>query len=133
MEVYKKVEIPLYLLAKRQYNKKHQKLSGGGHVKRTWLANLRGKKRMSQVDLADKVGVTPGHIADLETGRRDPGGKLAFQIAIVLGFPMEHFYLPTYLQNASKKEVRQSFEMGFPSKEKFLEHYPQYVDKTVGG
>ncbi|AAP08825.1 helix-turn-helix transcriptional regulator [Bacillus cereus] len=75
MEVYKKVEMPLYLLAKRQYNKKHQKLSGGGHVKRTWLADLRGKKRMSQVALADKVGVTPGHIADLETGRRDPGGK----------------------------------------------------------
>ena len=22
--------------------------------------------------------------------------------------------------------------MGFPSKEKFLEHYPHYVDKTVG-
>ncbi|MCY8957798.1 helix-turn-helix domain-containing protein [Bacillus cereus] len=102
-------------------------------MKRTWLADLRGKKRMSQAALADKVGVTPGHIADLETGRRDPGGKLALQIAIVLGFPMEHFYLPPYLRNASKKGVRKSFEMGFPSKEKFLEHYPHYVDKISGG
>ena len=73
---------------------------------------------MSQAALADKVSVTPGHIADLETGRRDPGGKLALQIAIVLGFPMEHFYLPAYLQSASK-EVRQSFELGFPPKEEF--------------
>ena len=73
---------------------------------------------MSQVDLAYKVGVTPGHIADLETGRRDPGGKLAFQIAIVLGFPMEHFiYLLTC--KTPVKKVRQSFEMGFPSKENF--------------
>ncbi|MHA2893377.1 helix-turn-helix transcriptional regulator [Bacillus cereus] len=102
-------------------------------MKRTWLADLRGKKRMSQVDLADKVSVTPGHIADLETGRRDPGGKLALQIAIVLGFPMEHFYLPTYLQSASEKEIRQSFELGFPPEEEFLEHYPHYVEKTVGG
>lgn len=102
-------------------------------MKRTWLADLRGKKRMSQAALAEKVGVTPGHIADLETGRRDPGGKLALQIAIVLGFPMEHFYLPPHLQNASKKEVRQSFELGFPPKEKFLEHYPHYVDKISGG
>ena len=61
------------------------------------------EKRMSQAALADKVSVTPGHIADLETGRRDPGGKLALQIAIVLGFPMEHFYLPAYLQSASKR------------------------------
>ncbi|PGQ44804.1 transcriptional regulator, partial [Bacillus cereus] len=38
-----------------------------------------------------------------------------------------------YLQNASKKEVRQSFELGFPPKEKFLEHYPHYVDKISGG
>lgn len=102
-------------------------------MKRTWLADLRGKKSMSQAALADKVSVTPGHIADLETGRRDPGGKLALQIAIVLGFPMEHFYLPTYLQNASKKEIRQSFELGFPPEEEFLEHYPHYVEKTVGG
>ncbi|WP_141554626.1 helix-turn-helix transcriptional regulator [Bacillus wiedmannii] len=102
-------------------------------MKRTWLANLRGKRRMSQAALADEVGVTPGHIADLETGRRDPGGKLALQIAIVLRFPMEHFYLPYYLQNASKKEVRQSFEMGFPSEEKFYEQYPQYKNKVVGG
>lgn len=108
-------------------------MSGGGHMKRTWLADLRGKKRMSQAALADKVSVTPGHIADLETGRRDPGGKLALQIAIVLGFPMEHFYLPAYLQIASKKEVRQSFELGFPPKEEFLEHYPHYLEKTVGG
>lgn len=98
-------------------------------MKRTWLADLRGKKRMSQAALADKVSVTPGHIADLETGRRDPGGKLALQIAIVLGFPMEHFYLPAYLQSASKKEVRQSFELGFPPKEEFLEHYPHYLEK----
>ncbi|QWG39098.1 XRE family transcriptional regulator [Bacillus mycoides] len=107
-------------------------MSGGGHMKRTWLADLRGKKRMSQAALADKVGVTPGHIADLETGRRDPGGKLALQIAIVLGFHMEHFYLPAYLQNASKREIKQSFELGFPPEEQFFEEYPHYKDKTVG-
>jgi putative transcriptional regulator len=102
-------------------------------MKRTWLADLRGKKRMSQANLADKVGVTPGHIADLETGRRDPGGKLALQIAIVLGFPMEHFYLPDYLQNASKKEVKRAFEMGFPSEREFFDQYPHYKVKSVGG
>ena len=80
---------------------------------------------------AYKVGVTPGHIADLETGRRDPGGKLAFQIAIVLGFPMEHFYLPSYLQNASKKKLDNHLRWGFLQR-KILEHYPHYVDKTVG-
>ncbi|MDZ5608619.1 helix-turn-helix transcriptional regulator [Bacillus pseudomycoides] len=102
-------------------------------MKRVWLAERRKNKRMSQAALADKVGVTPGHIADLETGRRDPGGKLALQIAIVLGFPMEHFYLPVYLQNASEKEVKLAKEMGFPSEEKFHEKYPQYKNKAVGG
>ena len=68
---------------------------------------------------AYKVGVTPGHIADLETGRRDPGGKLAFQIAIVLGFPMEHFYLPSYLQNASKKKLDNHLRWGFLPKKNF--------------
>ena len=86
---------------------------------------------MSQAALADKVSVTPGHIADLETGRRDPGGKLALQIAIVLGFPMEHFYLPAYLQSASKKKLDNRLNWDFHQKKNFRA-LSSLLRKTVG-
>ena len=53
------------------------------------LASLRKADEVTQVELADKVGVSKGLICDIEKGRRNASLELATQIANALGYPKE--------------------------------------------
>lgn len=53
------------------------------------LRYRRGEREISQELLAKRVGVTPGMIALIETGRRQPGADLLERIATELGIPAD--------------------------------------------
>jgi len=48
------------------------------------LKEIRTKKKLSQKDLADMVGVSRNTISSIETGQYSPTAKLALIIAIAL-------------------------------------------------
>jgi DNA-binding XRE family transcriptional regulator len=55
----------------------------------TPLAFWRGKRRVTQKALADKVGVSQSYIADLEAGRREGSPQLFKRLAGALRLRME--------------------------------------------
>ena len=63
-------------------------------IVRTNLKDIRTKKKMSQQELADLVGVSRNTISSLETGQYEPSTKLALVLAIALDVKIEDlFYL----------------------------------------
>ena len=53
------------------------------------IAKYRNEKKLTQVDLADKVGVSRGMIAQLERGTKSLTVQLGKQIAAVLEIPLD--------------------------------------------
>jgi putative transcriptional regulator len=53
---------------------------------------LRAEKRMSQADLAERVGVSRNSINSVENGKFDPSLPLAFRIAHVFGRTVEEIF-----------------------------------------
>ena len=58
------------------------------------LRELRTRNDWSQVDLADKLGVSRQTIHAIETGKYDPSLPLAFQIARLFGLRIEDIFDP---------------------------------------
>jgi len=48
--------------------------------------------RMTQKDLADRVGVTRQTVNAIELGKYSPSLEVAFRIARALGVPLEHVF-----------------------------------------
>ena len=58
------------------------------------LKDIRTKKKMSQQELADLVGVSRNTISSLETGQYEPSTKLALVLATALDVKIDDlFYL----------------------------------------
>ena len=58
------------------------------------LKEIRTKKKLSQQELADLVGVSRNTISSLETGQYEPSTKLALVLATALDVKIEDlFYL----------------------------------------
>jgi transcriptional regulator with XRE-family HTH domain len=55
-----------------------------GEVLKTW----RGHRRMSQLDLSTRAGVTPRHVSFVETGRSKPSRELLHVLADTLEMPL---------------------------------------------
>jgi transcriptional regulator with XRE-family HTH domain len=55
-----------------------------GEVLKTW----RGHRRMSQLDLSARAGVTPRHVSFVETGRSKPSRELLNTLADTLDIPL---------------------------------------------
>ncbi len=55
-----------------------------GEVLKTW----RGHRRMSQLDLSTRAGVTPRHVSFVETGRSKPSRELLRALADTLDIPL---------------------------------------------
>lgn len=53
---------------------------------------LRAEKRMSQAELAERVGVSRNSINSVENGKFDPSLPLAFRIAHVFGRSVEEVF-----------------------------------------
>ena len=58
----------------------------------TRIRELRARDRLSQEELAQKVGVRRETIGNLENGRYNPSLKLAMDIARVFGCPVEEVF-----------------------------------------
>lgn len=61
-------------------------------VQRQWLRDIRKGQGVTLVQLAEAIGTTHNYLSEIETGRRNPSGKLSFKIAEFLKFPMTYFY-----------------------------------------
>ena len=61
------------------------RLESGEHPLKVW----REHRGLTQKQLANIVGVAPGHISHLETGHRRPGRKLIARLAAALQVPEE--------------------------------------------
>lgn len=55
------------------------------------LIAARQKLRLTQAELASKVGVSRGYIALLEAGQRQPSLDVARRLSLTTGLPMEVF------------------------------------------
>ena len=59
---------------------------------RTWLKDLRKKKNMSQVELADMLGIAPTTLSGYELGRRNPSVAQAKLMASKLNIDWTIFF-----------------------------------------
>ena len=59
---------------------------------KTKIVEFRREQNITQVDLADKVGVQRETIVRLERGQYNPSLKLAYDIANVFGVPIEEAF-----------------------------------------
>lgn len=56
------------------------------------LKETRAKKKISQQELADMVGVSRNTISSLETGQYEPTAKLAYVLCIALDMKFEDLF-----------------------------------------
>ena len=56
------------------------------------LKEVRSKKKLSQQELADMVGVSRNTISSLETGQYEPTAKLAYILCIALDMKYEELF-----------------------------------------
>jgi transcriptional regulator with XRE-family HTH domain len=63
---------------------RHRAASPVGSVLKLW----RGHRRMSQLDLSARSGVTPRHVSFVETGRAQPSRQLLDRLADALDMPL---------------------------------------------
>lgn len=60
--------------------------------KRTWLIEIRKMKGFTVKELADKAGISPSYLTNIEMGYRTPSGPVALRIATILGVNVELFF-----------------------------------------
>jgi len=68
-----------------------EKLTGGPLTFAKMLEGIRKSDEVTQVDIANAVGVSKGLICDIEKGRRLPTFEQAKNIAKFLGYSVEGF------------------------------------------
>ena len=56
------------------------------------LKEIRSKKKLTQQDLADMVGVSRNTISSIETGQYEPTAKLAYVLCIALDMKFEELF-----------------------------------------
>lgn len=56
------------------------------------LKEVRSKKKLSQQELADMVGVSRNTISSIETGQFEPTAKLAYVLCIALDMKFEDLF-----------------------------------------
>ena len=67
-----------------------------------WLKDKRCSKKLSQVDVANKVGITRVSYARIEIDERSPSVETAKKIANVLDFDWTRFYEDEETQHEAK-------------------------------
>ncbi|MBG0962482.1 helix-turn-helix transcriptional regulator [Bacillus sp. SRB1LM] len=98
-------------------------------MKRYWLVKIREDLGLIQDKAAKMANISRTHYADIETGRRTPSPRLALRIAMVLNFPFEWFFMPSYLHNAEKEVIEAALQLDFPEKDIFLNEFPHFAEK----
>lgn len=60
----------------------------------SWLKNIRETEKLTQVEVAEKVGVARAYYTNIENGERRPSVDVAKRIGSTLGFDWTRFYEP---------------------------------------
>ncbi len=60
---------------------------------RRWLKDIRNKRGLYQVDVANKIGISRQFYTMIETGSRNPSVKVAKKIASLFGFEDKWYIL----------------------------------------
>lgn len=68
------------------------------------LRYYRLKKGMTQIEFAEKLGVTNNYISQIERGVKNPGFILARKISILLGQSIDKIFYLDLERNVLKKE-----------------------------
>jgi len=58
------------------------------------IASIRKQKGLTQIELAELVGVNRFHISNIERGKASPSVKLLIKIANVLNVSLDDLFLP---------------------------------------
>lgn len=59
---------------------------------RNQIRELRGRREMTQQELADRVGVTRQTVIAMEQDKYSPSLETAFKVAMALGVPIEECF-----------------------------------------
>ncbi|HEY6988024.1 MAG TPA: helix-turn-helix transcriptional regulator [Bryobacteraceae bacterium] len=59
---------------------------------RNQIRELRGRREMTQQQLADQIGVTRQTVIAIEQDKYSPSLETAFKVAIALGVPLEQCF-----------------------------------------
>lgn len=57
-------------------------LNGHIQVESSRLIQLRNERHLSQIDLANQLGIGPNQISRYETGQNTPGAEILFDLAV---------------------------------------------------
>lgn len=84
----------LFFLIKERndYITKSNTSKGGETLKREWLIAYREAKGLSQLDVANAIGVGQGCYSNYENGSRTPSPNIAKKIARIFKFDWTKFY-----------------------------------------
>lgn len=59
---------------------------------RDWLKNIREKKGLKQIDIANELNITESYYCMIENEKRNPSVKVAKAAGAMLGFNWTKFY-----------------------------------------
>lgn len=66
------------------------------------ISHIRKKLGVSQVQLADMVGISQGYLSQIENGTRDPSFESLTEIAEALNFPIEFIIYMSHQPNEKR-------------------------------
>lgn len=81
---------------------------------------FRKEKRLSQIDLAQKCGITSTYLSLIENGKKEPTIALVRVIAEKLEIPLPVFLFSAITDNDIPEDKKDFFNMVKPSVEKIL-------------
>lgn len=65
------------------------------------LQELRGKRELTQDDVARVVGISRSFYTQIENGTRTPSLRVAMRLAHLFGVPIEEIFLPSNVASSS--------------------------------
>ncbi len=68
-----------------------EELAGGALTLGRFVRAIREGEEMSQVDFAEKLGISRSHLCDLEKGRKSVSASRAAELARMLGYSEKQF------------------------------------------
>lgn len=86
----------------------------------TSIIKIRKKKKMTQMELADKAGVSQSHISLVEKNKKKPSMKLLEDIAQVLEVPLAIMFWFTLDKSQVPEHKQEAFEYIKPSVDEMI-------------
>lgn len=79
------------------------KKKGGRAMKQYKLIELRSKLGLTQSEIAKRIGVSRSFYTQIEQGTRAPSTQVLFRLAQEINEPVETFFCPKLMHEATKR------------------------------